>query len=203
MEYGYSPKQKEFFDEKAGVWDEITVHDMSKVDRISDALGIEDGWRILDVGTGTGVMLPFYEARMGSGRVTAVDYSEKMIDVARRKYPEERHPRIEYVVSDIYDLDYREEFDLAVCYSCFPHFTDKTGAVRKLAGMVREGGRVAVAHSSSADHINSVHRRSGGSVALDILPPMDRLVEMMEREGLRAVFTRDDDEYYICICRKS
>ncbi|NLU45973.1 MAG: class I SAM-dependent methyltransferase [Euryarchaeota archaeon] len=147
-------------------------------------------------------MIPFYRARLSSGKITAVDYSSKMIEIARSKHPENGCPAVEYVVSDLYDLEYDGEYDLAVCYSCFPHFVDKEGALRKLRSCVRAGGRVVIAHSSSADCINNVHRERGEEISLDILPRMSELTLMMHDVGLDAVFTRDDDEFYICISER-
>jgi hypothetical protein len=36
-----NPKQKDFFNEKAGVWDEITVHNLEKVQYITELLGFK------------------------------------------------------------------------------------------------------------------------------------------------------------------
>jgi ubiquinone/menaquinone biosynthesis C-methylase UbiE len=83
-----NPKQKDFFNEKARIWDEITVHNLEKVQYIAELLGIHSDDRILDIGTGTGIMIPFYEKYLVDGSVVAVDYSEKMIEMARSKYPE-------------------------------------------------------------------------------------------------------------------
>lgn len=46
----------------------------------------------MDVGTGTGVMIPFYEEKLTSGSILAVDYSEKMIEVAKKKSPSRNTP---------------------------------------------------------------------------------------------------------------
>ena len=92
-----NPKKKNFFNEKAEIWDEITVHNLEKVQYITEMLGIHGDDRILDVGTGTGIMIPFYERYLVNGSVVAVDYSEKMIEVARSKYPEKEHPKISYL----------------------------------------------------------------------------------------------------------
>ena len=72
-----SPKKRAFFNEKAAIWDEITVHNLKKVQYIVDQLRIQCDDRILDVGTGTGIMIPFYEKYLVNGCVVAVDYSEK------------------------------------------------------------------------------------------------------------------------------
>ena len=199
---GANPRQKSFFDEKAETWDSITVHDLSKVGYIAEKLGIRGDERILDIGTGTGVMIPFYEKHLSGGSVVAVDYSERMIERARSKYPEREHPNVSYLVSDLYDLEFEEEFDLVVCYSCFPHFLDQPLAIEVLSRALRTGGRLAVAHSDSAKKINGVHLNGGVEIENDFLPPMAELKQMMDERGLRVEFARDDDDYYICIAFK-
>jgi demethylmenaquinone methyltransferase/2-methoxy-6-polyprenyl-1,4-benzoquinol methylase len=198
-----NPKKKDFFNEKAGVWDEISVHNLEKVQYIAELLEIHGGDRILDVGTGTGILIPFYERYLVDGSVVAVDYSEKMIEVARSKYPEKEHPLISYLVSDVYELKYDAEFDLVVCYSCFPHFVDQPLALKILSKALRKGGRLAVAHSDSAKKINGVHMNGGVEVGNDFLPSMELLKQMMKESGLAVTFERDDESYFICIARKA
>ena len=196
-------RKRVFFDERAEIWDEISVHNLEKVQYIIDLLGIQGDDRILDVGTGTGILIPFYERYLVDGGVVAVDHSEKMIEVARSKYPEERHPLVSYLVSDIYALRHNAEFDLVVCYSCFPHFVDQPMAIRILSRALRKGGRLAVAHSDSARKINEVHMNGGAEIGKDRLPSMGQLKQMMKGSGLSVTFERDDQDYFICIARKA
>jgi ubiquinone/menaquinone biosynthesis C-methylase UbiE len=198
-----NPKKKEFFNEKAGIWDEITVHNLEKVQYIIEMLRIHGDDRILDVGTGTGILIPFYEKYLANGSVVAVDYSEKMIEVARSKYPEKEHPLISYLVSDVYDLKYDADFDLVVCYSCFPHLVNKPLAIKILARALKKGGCLAVAHSNSAKEINETHMNSGVEVGNDLLPNMEILKQMMKESGLEVTFERNDENYFICIARKA
>jgi ubiquinone/menaquinone biosynthesis C-methylase UbiE len=198
-----NPKKKDFFNEKAEIWDEITVHNLEKVQYITEMLGIHSDDRILDVGTGTGIMIPFYEKYLVNGSVVAVDYSEKMIEVARSKYPEKTHPKISYLVSNVYDLKYDAEFDLVVCYSCFPHLIDKPLAIKILSRALKKGGCLAVAHSDSAEKINGIHMNSGVEVGNDLLPSMELLKQMIKESGLEVTFERNDENYFICIVRKA
>ena len=197
-----NPKQKDFFNQKAVVWDEITVHNLEKVQYISELMEIRNDAKILDVGTGTGIMIPFYERYLVDGCVVAVDYSDKMIDVARLKYPEKEHPLISYRVSDVYELTFSEDFDLVVCYSCFPHFVNQPLAIEVLSKALRKGGRLVVAHSDSARTINGVHMNGGLEIGNDFLPSMQRLKQMMKDSGLTVTLERDDEDYFICIGRK-
>lgn len=197
-----NPKQKKFFNEKAPEWDTITIHDPEKVQYITNLLEIRGGDKILDIGTGTGVMIPSYEKKLVDGCVVAVDYSEKMIEVARSKFPEKEHPKVSFNVSDVYELKYNSEFDLVVCYSCFPHFVDKPLAVKILVNVLKKGGRLAVAHSNSADKINGVHMSGGVDIKNDFLPSIEKLKQLMTEHGLEVIFERDDDDYFICIAKK-
>jgi ubiquinone/menaquinone biosynthesis C-methylase UbiE len=197
-----NPKQRAFFNEKAGIWDKITVHNPKKVQYITELIGIRSNDKILDVGTGTGIMIPFYEKYLVDGRVVAVDYSEKMIEVARSKYPEKEHPMVSYVVSDVYELKYDADFDVVVCYSCFPHFVDQPLALKILSKALKKGGRLVVAHSDSAKTINGVHMNGGVEIGNDFLPSMELLKQMMKESGLVVTFERDDEDYFICIARK-
>jgi ubiquinone/menaquinone biosynthesis C-methylase UbiE len=196
-------KKKGFFNERAEVWNEISVHSLEKVQYISELLDIRGNDRILDVGAGTGIMIPFYERYLVDGSVVAVDHSEKMILVARSKYPEKKHPMISYLISDVYELEYDAEFDLVVCYSCFPHFVDQPLALKILSRALKKGGRLAVAHSDSAKKINEVHMNGGVEIGNDFLPSMELLKQMMEESGLNVTFERDDESYFICLARKT
>jgi demethylmenaquinone methyltransferase/2-methoxy-6-polyprenyl-1,4-benzoquinol methylase len=197
-----NPKQRSFFNEKASIWDEICVHDRQKVEYIVQKADIRGDERILDVGTGTGIMIPHYLKHLASGNIVAVDYSENMINMARSKFPEKDWPMLSYVVSDLYDLKYDAAFDIVVCYSCFPHFVDQTLAVEILSKALKRGGRLVVAHSDSAKKINGVHMSGGVEISNDFLPSMATLKRIMADSGLTVGFERDDDAYFICIATK-
>ena len=188
-------KQKDFFDQHAKEWDIINHNDARKLEYIADLLSLGGGEKILDVGTGTGVMIPYYLERLSAGRIVAVDFSEKMIEQASAKYPPS--DRLEYMVSDVNSLPPSESFDTAVCYSCFPHFPDPRSALKALAGTLKHGGKLVIAHSSSKDFINNVHRCSGEEISNDYLPNAEIMSELFGEQNITTIFSRDDGEYYI------
>lgn len=193
-------KQKEFFDSHAEEWDEINHNDPAKLEYIADILGIEAGESILDVGTGTGVMIPYYLERLNGGNITALDFSPWMILRASLKYPSSDGLR--YVVKDVCDLEPTESYDLIVCYSCFPHFPDPRRALKAMSGALKEGGRLAIAHSSSKEFINRVHSCGGEEISRDFLPDAGIMSELFAEQGIDTVFSRDDGDYYIVIGNK-
>ena len=195
-----NPRQKDFFDEHASTWDVGVTPPSEKIRYILKKAEVHDGMDILDVGTGTGIMIPYYLEIVHSGTVTGLDYSENMIAEARRKNPE--RDGLTYRVMDLYDLKDECRYDRVICFSCFPHFPDPLEAIRVLSRAVKMGGMFCVAHSDSADRINGVHRDGGEAIHMDRLPTMDLMREMYALCGLDVTFTRDDDDYYIVLGRK-
>ena len=55
---------KEFFNQKAEVWDEMADHNSDKISQVVRELPDFDNPEILDVGSGTGVMVPFLKNGM-------------------------------------------------------------------------------------------------------------------------------------------
>jgi len=191
--------QKEFFNKLAGEWDVINVNDENKIRYIVSLLELKGKEDILDVGTGTGVMIPFYKENLIEGSILAVDFSENMISKCREKFPPSGCPDINFEVADIYETTYKERFDVVVCYSCFPHFADHQRAVDILSEALKSGGRLAIAHSSSRDHINHVHSHSSHHIQRDVLPDLQELGSMFNKAGLSVTFKRSDDDYHIII----
>lgn len=193
--------QTEFFDRYAERWDEVNHGDPGKISYIADLLALKGGESILDVGTGTGVMVPYYEERM-AGEVTAIDLSPKMVEVARRKFPEADHPRVRFEVHDMYAFD-EGSYDRVVCYSCFPHFPDKQRAIDRLASLLKPDGKLMVAHSDSRDDIARIHSDAGDAVGHDVLPSEAEMREMFSKAGLDVYFARDDGDYFIVVGGRS
>lgn len=192
--------RRKFFNEKAEVWDTFSINDKKKMEYITDLFEIKENFNILDVGTGTGVMIPFYLKKLKNGNVTGLDYSEKMIAIAKKKNPESS--TVSYQIADVYNLEPEEKYDLVVCYSCFPHFYDPMNALKRLSGVLKKGGRLAIAHSSSRNNINNIHHSGDDAVCNDYLPDMEDMKKMFTILGLSPEFVRDDSEYYIIIARK-
>lgn len=95
---------------------------------------------VLDAGCGPGT---FSEIVCKNGaKVTAVDYSEKMIETARDRHPMDG---IEYSVASIYELPFEDEsFDAVVCLGVFQTLADTTAAVKELRRVLKKDGRLII-----------------------------------------------------------
>ncbi len=99
---------------------------------------VEPGDRVLDAACGTGD-LAIIAAKAGGG-VVGLDFSERMLERARRKAPE-----LEWVRGDLLALPFDEEsFDSATVGFGVRNVADLGAAVEELRRVLRPGGRLAI-----------------------------------------------------------
>lgn len=67
-------------------WDSTITIDENKINKLLSQISIHNGDSVLDVGTGTGVLIPFYKKLNKDGKITGIDISEGMLNVAKRKF---------------------------------------------------------------------------------------------------------------------
>lgn len=191
-------KNEEYFNSVAEEWDSFVNHDEGKIKKILDILQLKKGYSVLDVGTGTGVLIPYLYSYVGySGKIIAVDVAEKMIDVAKRKFS---YKNVQFIVNDVLKTEFPEKhFDCIICYSMFPHFDNRKEAVGKLSKHLRKGGKFVICHSQSRESINNLHKGLSKPVKNDILPTADIISEYYKSAALETTYIADNDNMFVVI----
>jgi demethylmenaquinone methyltransferase / 2-methoxy-6-polyprenyl-1,4-benzoquinol methylase len=106
--------------------------------RITARAVVEPGGRVLDACCGTGDLA--IAAHREGGRVTGLDFSERMLERARRKSSE-----IDWVRGDLLALPFRDaSFDAATVAFGVRNVEDLGQALRELRRVLRRGGRLAI-----------------------------------------------------------
>jgi ubiquinone/menaquinone biosynthesis C-methylase UbiE len=143
---------KEYFDKAASTWDErfITPSLSSFLAKLVPQFGLKAGQSVLDVGTGTGVLIPYLIRAVGpSGSVTAIDYSEKMVQTCNRKHLHIKNVSIK--VGNIEEDAFQPEtFDAVVCFGVFPHLENKEKALQNISSLLKQGGNLSSLMPSAA-----------------------------------------------------
>ena len=169
----------EFFDRCAPSWDAQMIKNDKIIETILDNAEVEAGMDVLDVACGTGVMFPYYLQR-GVASVTGIDISPEMVKIAEEKFAGEE--KITVFWGDVEEYAFEKKFDRIVVYNAFPHFPQPKRLVRTLAGLLKENGRLTVAHGQSREAIDGHHKGSAGKVSNGL----------MEAAGLKKIF----DSYF-------
>ena len=191
-----------YFNQKAASWDETSSErDVAKLERMAGRLNIELGSVLLDVGTGTGVFLTHLLDRIGKdGCIVALDIAEEMLQKSLAKG---FNSRINYLCADVTNIPLGDGiFNAVVCYSSFPHFHDKPGALAEVKRVLKRGGRVLICHTSSRTRINEIHRRVP-VVQNDIIPDEIEMQKMLSIAGFVDIKIEDGSDSYLVIAAKS
>ena len=94
---------------------------------------------VLDCACGTG-KLASAVLRAGALRVVGLDFSERMVEIAR-----DGHPGIKFMTGDVLHLPFADgAFDAATIGFGLRNLHDPIAGLREMARVVRPGGRIAV-----------------------------------------------------------
>ena len=151
-----------FFDRCAATWDAEMIKNDAIIGQILDNAEVGPGMTVLDVACGTGVMFDYYLERNVAG-VTGIDISSEMAKIAAAKYADKENVRV--ICGDVEEETVQEHFDRIVVYNAFPHFPKPKRLIKRLAGLLKEGGRLTIAHGMSREAIDGHHKGSASKVS--------------------------------------
>lgn len=190
----------DFFDQLAPNWDANEVR--STPERIKSILGklpIHKGMSVLDLGTGTGVLVPYLSEKVGpDGHVTAIDLSEGMLSRAIEKYGDLRN--VEFLKIDFEEEQIPGLYDVVMLYSVYPHLHSPSATLEWLFKMnINPGGTIVVAFPCDEKFINDIHHERKSES--DHLQPAPVLAKMIESWGFHVEVVAYNSEEYILLIR--
>ena len=164
-----------FFDRCAPTWDAEMIKSDAKIGKILDNTEVGPDMDILDVACGTGVMFDYYLQR-GVASVTGIDISPEMAKIAAQKFGGE--PKVQVLCGDVEEYSFDRKFDRIVVYNAFPHFPYPKRLIKILSKLLKEDGRLTVAHGMSREAIDGHHSGSASKVSNGL----------MSAESLKRIF---------------
>ena len=176
-----------------------TEEEHEKLDRFMDAAGVWTGQRVLEPGCGTGRFTQKLARRVGEfGQVVALDPSEGMIEECRRRAGGMANVKILHMPVEETAFP-PGTFDTIFCLCVFPHFDDKPKVLSLFHEVLASSGRLALAHLEGSRILNKMHRKVGGPVKGDRIPPYSEMERLLHEAGFRIDHFRDEDDGYLLI----
>ncbi len=166
-----------------------------RLDRIVALAGIQPGERVLDVGSGTGALLP-HLIRSGA-RVTALDLTPAMLAVARQRYA----GQAAFVAGDIATFPGEAAWDVIVCNAMFWNVFDQAAVLARCRALLVPGGRLVISHPMGAGFVARL-RAQDPEVVLD--DPLDDgpLQQRVAAAGLAIVTRVNEPLLYVLVARR-
>lgn len=199
--------EHERFDEAAATWDDDAGHEERQVAvarAIEQDVDLTPGMTALDIGAGTGRLSILLSGRVGS--VVVTDPSAGMVRVARERIEAAGlSDRLRAVQADLTTDPLEGVYDVVWSSMAFHHVQDLDALLRAVAGLLVNGGRLAIADLDE-DREGAFH---ADKVDFDGHHGFDRqrLAEQLAHAGFTDVrfrdattILKDDREFGVFLC---
>ncbi len=196
--------RRTFFNKVASSWDSRFCNENLTrfLEKFVPTFELGRGEKILDVGTGTGVLIPHLVRATGSsGLVVAVDFAEKMVQVCNEKCSGSSNVMVG--LQTVEKLGFLpESFDTVTCFGLFPHIENKEKALREINRVLKCGSKLVIAHALSSEEIKQHHQNGTSVVVHDVLPNKEKMRKLLRVSGFAVNYIKDELGCYICVASK-
>ncbi len=189
--------QQRYFNERVDLFEPPLPKGVpERLEATVEASRLQRGERVLDVGTGTGILIP-YILKHGPSEVHACDLAENMLRRVKEKFPQVIVHR-----SDVGSLQLPDDsLDVVFINACFSNIVDKSKSLNNLYRLLCEKGRLVVSHPLGRGFIVELKKRT--PFHLDLLPDEADARELCERHGFKIVSFSDEPLFYIFVAEST
>jgi len=186
---------REFFNALAISWDSTRAHNQELLSQLVNRTGIQPNQRVLDIGCGTGVLIPFLHSAVGAeGAIVGIDIADNMVKIAAAKAAQFANVTLQR--ADVMAYRSSQRFDHVTCLNFFPHILDKAALFRQaLDEWLVPGGWLHVFHDLSRAQVNAIHGENE-TVKDDRLASSVTVGGMFTIAGFQAVTWFENNQCY-------
>jgi SAM-dependent methyltransferase len=137
-----------------------------RMERIAEALLLQPQDTLIDVGCGTGAMVPFIHKYIPLSHIWLCDCSEAMLEQAKKRFPECHSIHCDFLKlqqapEKTTELD---KVDVVLCNAVFGNFIDQQAALQVASHLLKKGGRLVVSHPMGRGFVQRLHESNPAMV---------------------------------------
>lgn len=154
--------------------------------------------RVLDVGTGTGVLFKhFLECGVPESQLVGCDLSENMLQEAKRRYPQATFKQ-----GDFNEIDEAPgSFDAVFFNACFSNMFDQDKAMAVAVNLLRPNGLIIISQPLGNQCVEELQLKFP-ELSLTRMPEKARLLAWCETLDLQLAVLGNDNDFYLAVVRK-
>ena len=186
--------QQRLFDTSVECFRQAIPADVEKrTAKIVAAANLTASDRVLDVGTGIGVLMPHIQ-RFGVRYIVGCDLSVAMLSEARKRYP-----NVHFWCGDIIDIP-RElgPFDVVFFNAVFGNMWNQRNALESASAHLTATGRIIISHPMGAAFAEQLRTKDPKMIPHS-LPNRKGTAELVRGLPLRIQYFSDEECLYLCI----
>jgi ubiquinone/menaquinone biosynthesis C-methylase UbiE len=166
-----------------------------RLEKIVLSAEIAAGDTVLDVGSGTGILIPLIQGYMPR-RIYACDLSEAMLEQLGKNYPD-----VETILADVRDLSLPEgHIDVVFINACYPNIVDKSGAFTNMSRMMKPDGRIVISHPLGKAFVQTLSEKA--PFPLGDFPEESEAGALLKPFGFEIKGFIDEPQLYILVVSK-
>lgn len=208
----HAKTQAKYFNEKVKIFNQSIPNDIvQKTLKIVNSTQIDPDDRILDIGTGTGVLIEhFLNSGVPPSNILGLDLTINMVKTASDKYKEVyfghgdflKFPNDTYFYLNNAAIQYElPQFSKIFFNACFGNIIDQSKAITKAMSLLANLGKIIISHPLGNSFVKKLHD-SDPEIVPHSLPDLEFYDNMTSRHNLKLVQFEDSQDFYLAILVK-
>lgn len=188
--------QVEYFDRNADYFLlDIPEDVQARTAYIVETAGVGGTSRILDVGTGAGVLIHYFLTNGAQPKnIVGCDLCAKMLEMARSRYPE-----ISLLQCDVMEMK-EQGFDHIFFNACFGNMLDQKSVLAHCRTLLNRDGKIVISHPA-AQYVENLHV-SDPEIVPHLLPSKEECDAWASELALNVVHYESTANLYLAILQR-